>query len=381
MNKQGLIAIFAVSLLLITASSAMITSEADAYSASNKGKTLDSDFTFDEVTRETIGSTDIFTMEKTVTSESLFGDTVIDDLTETVHTFARITADNSNKILDIEIIVKNDLGEILLEFEDTISNEGITPGNELIYNDLVPRIQPMSDTAVIEGTWNLIKYLQEVVDDIKSTTLHKKVVEFLAKPIVKKLAIAAVTAVIPVVGWALSLINVGLSIADIYNLLKELPDLVRTVQVDIEGCIYNAESNTIEVAERYSGADRTVAALHQITDYSYRNLEAGKYYLAYVNHDAGIIFTTGTEISKEHALAILEITNISDIELGKGLSVYTVNEEQAKELAILASGGEPIVMHHTKLHDDLNYGMMHYHHALHTENDFPAHVFYGEMIL
>lgn len=84
-----------------------------------------------------------------------------------------------------------------------------------------------------------------------------------------------------------------------------------------------------------------------------------------------------SRIAIQYAMAIMNIPDENKLgDQGKGLSVYTPRDLDAKNMVSSASNGEPIK--HDRLGNNLEIGMKHYHHPLHDDKGkYPAHAFYG----
>lgn len=380
MNKQSLIAIFAVSLLLITASSALITNCAESDATTSVENDQTPEFRFKDYTKISNGPIDTYLMHETVKTEDLFGNAIPENCEEFVTVKVTLTLNNEIKTIGIDIKVTSG-GEQILFFSDTISDDGIAEENAWIYQGMIPTIAPMGVVADVQNAWNLIQELQDLLPKVSSNIIKEKIEKMLAKAVVKKIALAAASAVIPGVGWAIAIISAGLAVYDILQLLDELPELVELAKIDIAGCIYDEQNHTLKLAERYGGTNTTVAIeLENKTDPSKK--DSSKFYVAYVDVTNHEVFVSNFAISEQHAIAIMSIPSTTKILDGDGLSVYTVKSENAKRIAEEAAGSSKISdsdknLHHTTLHKNANNGLKHYHHALHNGDKYPAHSFYG----
>lgn len=380
MNKQSLIAIFAVSLLLITASSAMIVGGAETDGATGYDGNQTPEFKFDDYVKTSLGSVDTYIMEKTVEPEVLFGSAVPEGCESTITVNAVLVLNNDLKTIGFEILVVSG-DRIILSFNDTISEEGIDEENAWIYDGMTPKIMPMNFVNDIQRSWSLIQELQDLLPKVSSNIIKEKIEKMLAKAVVKKIALAAASAVIPGIGWAIAAINVGLAAYDLLKLLDELPGLVELAKIDVAGCIYDPENNTVKIAERYGGNnDGKAISLTSIRNSDPSKKTDGQFYIAYVNTDNHMVYVSGHVIEMQYAMAIMNIPNEDKLgDAGKGLSVYTPKESDAKNMVSSASGGIPIK--HDQLGNGLEIGLKHYHHPLHTGNgNYPAHAFYGAPI-
>ena len=208
----------------------------------------------------------------------------------------------------------------------------------------------------------------ESVDGASSHVVDK-IKDMLLKAIVKRISTAAASAIIPFIGWAIAIINVGLTAIEILDLLEELPHLVRWAEVEIDGYKYHSNNN-LDVAKRYCGSDEKTFILALGTT-GYLNSEYEMYYISMIID--GRVFITTESIGENYA------RNIVDNQTGPNLEIYTRNESSASSLAQSASGGRSPV-HHTTLHSGLMEGFYHYPHADHRDSSYPAHVFYGEPV-
>ena len=86
-----------------------------------------------------------------------------------------------------------------------------------------------------------------------------------------------------------------------------------------------------------------------------------------------IVYITEESIEESYAVTIMSIESAPN-----ELNVYSYNSENAFRVAQLASGNTPVGLPDDGLHENLLVGMMHYHHANHDHNYYPAHAFYGE---
>ena len=380
MNKQSLIAIFAVSLLLITASSALITNCAESDATTSMENNQTPEFKFNDYTKISNGSIDTYLMQETVRTEDLFGNATPEKCGEYVTVKATLTLDNEIKTIDIDIEVTSGEEQILF-FSDTISDDGIIEENAGIYQGMVPTIVPMGVVADVQNAWNLIQKLKELLPKVSSNIIKEKIEKILTKAAVKKIALAAASAVIPGIGWAVAIISAGLAAYDILQLLDELPELVELAKIDVAGCIYDEQNHTLKLAERYGGTNSTAAIeLENKSDPSKK--DQSKFYIAYVDVNNHEVFVSNFTISEQHAIAIMSIPSTDKIPDGDGLSVYTVKKENARSIAEDATGSKKISdsdkkLHHTTLHQNAKNGLKHYHHALHDGVKYPAHSFYG----
>lgn len=370
MNKQSLIAIFAVSLLLITASSALITNCAESDATTSVENDQTPEFGFNDYTKISNGSIDTYLMQETVKTEDLFGNAIPENCEEFVTVKATLTLNNEIKTISIDIEVISG-GEQILFFSDTVSDDGIAEENAWIYQGMVPTIKPMN---VFADAYNYISYINanlpiyEKIPDASDVVL-KKIKDVLAKAVVKKIALAAASAVIPGIGWAIAAISAGLAVYDVIKLMDELPEIVDLMDTEINGFKFYEDSLELRVAKRYCGSDGMIYEIEHASNVEYHNKTPGKYYIAFLlDH---IPYITTMPISMDYAVAIMAAEGISE------LNTYTYNDIDARIVAEKASGtgvGEP----DDGLHENLVIGMMHYHHAKHDHGNYPAHSFYGE---
>lgn len=382
MNKQGLIAIFAVSLLLVVASSTIVVDAVETNGISENNNSPSSEFAFDGYVKTVEENNEIFTFQKNTTLSDLLDTTLVDDAD--VFVLATVVVNEIEKTIQFDIKVSDiETGEILLTFLDTIDENGITDGNEGIYYDLVPRIQTRSlDTlaSIPENSEKLTNYLPKLF----SESLKDKIVKALENSIIKKIIKSLGLAAIPVGGWALLLIKLGLTAYDINELANELDQLVRLAELDIDGCRYDSKNKAIQLAERFGGNNSEEwIKLNTIDSVKDKLKNMTQFRVAYVDTNTKTTYITDRVIGEDIAENIMRIQSKNDIKKGPGLSVYHYNESKAKQIAVLASDNKPLNEkdhHHTTLHEGVKIGFKHYHNANHVKgNDeaYPAHAFYG----
>ena len=252
MRRQSLIAFFAVSLLLITASSALITNCAETDAKTDAASNQTPEFRFNDFIKISDGNIDAYLMQETVRTEDLFGNILPENCGEYVTVKAALTLDKGIRSIDIDIEVISG-EERILSFSDTVTDDGISEENAWIYDGIIPTVAPMGIVADVQNAWKLIQELQDLLPKVSSNIVKEKIEKVLAKAVVKKIALAAASAVIPGIGWAVAVISAGLAVYDILQSLDELPELVELAKIDVAGCIYDEQSHTLKLAERYGG--------------------------------------------------------------------------------------------------------------------------------
>lgn len=232
--------------------------------------------------------------------------------------------------------------------------------------------------------WDLIQTLQDLLPEASSNVVKDELESMLVKIVVKRIITAAASAVIPGIGWAVAIINLGLATYDLYQLNDELRELVELARVYVDGYIYDPETKPMKVAQRYGGKnDNSWISLISINDSDPSSKDGQKFFLAYADVSNHEVLVGNVEIIEQHALSIMSISSTDKIPEGDGLSVYTVNKNDAKRIAQGATGSSNYPdtdnrFHHTTLHQNADSGLKHYHHALHDGEKYPAHSFYGD---
>lgn len=375
MNRQSLIAVFAVAILLASASSALVIGASETYAAPGESSNQTPEFGFDGYTLISVGAADTYLMQKTARSEQLFGDAVPDGCGRFVTVKAAVTLNSDLRTIEMELEVLS-RGDRILFFSDTLSEDGISEENAWIYDDIVPPFAANGIVSDVKNAWGLINELQKLLPKVSSKVVKEKAEAMLAKAVVKRIATAAASAVVPFVGWAVAIVSAGLAVYDVMRLMDELPGLVELARIDVSGCIFDEESRTLKLAERYGGNNtRESIALESMDQTDPSKRERGKYYIAYVY--GGNAYVTNHSIMVQHAIAIMSIPNTRDIPDGEGLSVYTANKTDAHDIAKDAVHKEPV--HHNEMHKHSCTGFYHYHvHGHdHERGIYPAHAFYG----
>lgn len=376
-------AVFAVVLLLFSACSIAITPTAGHGEDSkiilgDSEEDLSPELEFNNITYNSIGDIDTYLLTETIPTSDLYGDYRPEGCGETITIVVEFVLDEDARTIDISIEIL-DGSQSILSFEDSISEDGIADEeNAWIYSDMVPRLQTFGIVQDVQNAWNLINELTDLLPRVSSDTLIKKIEQKLASAVVKKIATAAAAAVIPAIGWAIAIINVGLAAYDLYQLSKELPGLVEMAKVDIAGYKYDASSQTIKLAKRYCGEDSGIFALASMYELESNPKDSGKYYVSVVVDSVKTVFISSKTIERKYAVAIMGIPSY-DQDL-YGLSVYTSLKTDAHGIAKDAGGNvEPIL--HDFLHNGVDAGFYHYHHALHNGSRYyPAHALYGGLI-
>lgn len=233
--------------------SAAVTSGHDdtAANAAYKKTALPPEIQFEGINHVVSGNIDIYTMIETMNASDLYGNYRPYGCSDTVTVAVVFVLDSYNKIIDISIKVISE-GTSILFFKDILSEDGIFEENTWVYSQLIPQIQTREvDPGVVQNAWHDIQYLGDNIGKAFSDTVKILVEKILAKAVVKRITTAAVSAIIPDIGWVLEIINVGLATHDPYRVPKELSVLVEMLKVDIAGYIVHGDIERIDVDKKY----------------------------------------------------------------------------------------------------------------------------------
>ena len=187
MRRQSLIAFFTVSLLLITASSALITNCAETDAKTDAVSNQTPEFRFNDFIKISDGNIDTYLMQETVRTEDLFGNILPENCGEYVTVKAALTLDKGIRSIDIDVEVISG-EERILSFSDTVTDDGISEENAWIYDGIIPTVAPMGIVADVQNAWKLIQELQDLLPKVSSNIVKEKIEKVLAKAVVKKIA-------------------------------------------------------------------------------------------------------------------------------------------------------------------------------------------------
>ena len=372
--KKSMLAVLTVMLLMAVAVVVPVTGTNASASTGIQGISDDDDpFEFNGYNKTTSGAVDVYRMSETVQTEELFG-YVPDGYGTTTSVSAVVTVNNEMRSIGFDVGLLSG-GKVMMTHSESISATGVESDDAWLMNE-IPMIgggtaQTMNVVAYVQESWDLIQVLQDLLPKVSSSAIKEKVEAMLTKAVVKRIITAAASAVIPGIGWAIAIINLGLAAYDLYQLNGELRELVELAEVDVNGFRYDSDSQKLYLAKRYCGQDSREYNIEHCSNVDYYSKTPGQYYVAFILNN--VVYITEESIEESYAVTIMSIESAPN-----ELNVYSYNSENAFRVAQLASGNTPVGLPDDGLHENLLVGMMHYHHANHDHNNYPAHAFYGE---
>lgn len=320
-------------------------------------------------------NTNIHRFSNTANNLSKFENSSEDSLQE-YSTYLSIDVDKQKNMVELNVLFFDFQGNLIAEYFALINADGVIVDSQTSGDILV--------VSEYRGFENLIglagnaERLASLLPYVLSDTLSTKITQALASSLLKKALKSLVGLVVPLAGWIVFAISIGVTIYELMELADEIAELTELAEIDVDG--YELSGNELRLAKRYCGEDGGLyvmsSALSEIG-----SKQNGRYYAAMHIGEEGQILISDRTITFDSAVNILKIDNNSS-----PLDFYTPLESDALSAATVASGVNHAPIHHDRLHANLNWGLFHYHHYLHFEGchhiepQYPAHGFYGEVI-
>lgn len=361
MNKQGLIAIFAVSLLLISALS-VLASQADGV-------------TDDDWNLSTVQSSEqipIVEPKEVITEKENGFKTYIATYEPAKQNYTSIT---SQKIIIDENAEICSIETTIVEKDGTLATNSISIDDPELVQFVADNAISLMNVGFVDRITETLEMILELAKadlSLIGNTVKEKITKFLAKTAVQKIITKVGLAWIPAAG----LVSLGLLVYDLYSMYDEVKEIYDLYLLERNGYEWNPGTNELTLAEGKFGKMYTISTELATEEVCESKKEKDKnnpqYSLAFINladRGNGKIYISKEKIPDVLASAILKCKNCPEI------GIYTYYEENAKgafgKLANMTPTDEPDTdEQHSKMHID------HYH-AANKSSGFEVHSFFG----